>query len=39
MRLIYGFIAKAGFPESEIPSLLVLLIRGIRQNKNAEELF
>lgn len=39
MRMINGFIAKAGFPESDIPNLLYLLIRGIRQNKNVDELF
>ena len=39
MRLVNGFIVNAGFPESDIPNLLLLLIRGIRQNKNVDELF
>jgi uncharacterized tellurite resistance protein B-like protein len=39
MQLVNGFIAKAGFSEKDIPNLLLLLIRGIRQNKNAVELF
>ena len=39
MRLVNGFIQKAGFPESDISNLLILLIQGIRQKKNVEELF
>ena len=39
MRMVNGFIVKAGFPESDIPNLLILLIKGIRQNKNVDELF
>lgn len=39
MQLVNGFIKKAGFPESDIPDLLLLLIQGIRQKKNVDELF
>jgi len=39
MRLASGFAVKSGFNENEIPGLLVLLINGIRQGKDEEELF
>jgi hypothetical protein len=39
MRLVRGFIVKSGFKEREIPYLLILLIGGIGQGKNEEELF
>ena len=39
MRLASGFAAKSGFNESEIPSLLVLIIRGIKEGKDEEDLF
>jgi hypothetical protein len=39
MRLATNFALKSGFTEKENPRLLVLLIGGIRQGKNEEELF
>jgi uncharacterized tellurite resistance protein B-like protein len=39
MRLANIFAAKSGFKDSEIPNLLVLLLRGIREGKDEEELF
>lgn len=39
MRLASGFAIKSGFNESEIPNLLVLLIRGIKEGKDEEDLF
>lgn len=39
MRLATGFAIKSGFNEDEIPNLLVLLIHGIRDGKDEEELF
>jgi hypothetical protein len=39
MRLANGFAIKSGFMESEIHSLLVLLIRGIKEGKDEEDLF
>jgi hypothetical protein len=39
MRLANDLAAKSGFQESEIPSLLVLLIRGIKEGKDEEDLF
>ena len=39
MQIVNGFIVKACFPENDIPNLLLLLIKGIRQNKNVDELF
>lgn len=39
MRLANGFAIKSGFNESEIPNLLVLLIHGIREGKDEDELF
>ena len=39
MRLASSFAANSGFKESEIPNLLVLLIRGIKQGKDVEDLF
>jgi uncharacterized tellurite resistance protein B-like protein len=39
MRLASGFAAKCGFNEKEIPTMLVLLLNGIRQGKNKAELF
>jgi uncharacterized tellurite resistance protein B-like protein len=39
MRLASSFARSSGFSENEIPKLLVLLISGIKQGKNDEELF
>jgi hypothetical protein len=39
MCLASGFAIKSGFIEREIPGLLVLLINGIKEDKNEEELF
>jgi DnaJ-domain-containing protein 1 len=39
MRLASGFAIKSGFIENEIPRLLVLLISGIKEGKDEEELF
>jgi hypothetical protein len=39
IRLAGSFAAKSSFRENEIPGLLVLLISGIREGKNEEELF
>ena len=39
MRLASAFAVKSNFNENEIPSLLVLLIHGIRDGKDEEELF
>ena len=38
MRLASGFAIKSGFIEKEIPGLLILLINGIKEGKNEEEL-
>ena len=39
MYLASGFAAKCGFNEKEIPTMMVLLLNGIRQGKNKAELF
>lgn len=39
MRLANGFAANSGFKESEIPNLMLLLINGIKQGIDHEELF
>jgi hypothetical protein len=39
MSLASGFAVKSGFTESEIPKLLALLISGIRNGKDEENLF
>jgi len=39
MRLANSFATEAGFSENEIPKLLVLLISGIKEGKDEEELF
>lgn len=39
MRLASVFATKSGFQENEIPNLLLLLISGIKQDKDEEELF
>jgi hypothetical protein len=39
MRLANSFAVKSGFNENEIPGLLVLLLAGIKQGKDEEELF
>lgn len=39
MYLASSFAAKSGFNEKEIPTMLVLLLNGIRQGKNKDELF
>lgn len=39
MYLASSFAAKSGFNEKHIPNILVLLLNGIRQGKNTDELF
>jgi hypothetical protein len=39
MRLAQGFAVKSGFNEAEIPKLLNLIIHGIKEGKDEEELF
>jgi uncharacterized tellurite resistance protein B-like protein len=39
MHLANVYATKVGFTENEIPKLLVLLISGIREGKDEEELF
>ena len=39
MRLATSFAIKSGFNENEIPKLLLLLINGIKQGIDEEELF
>lgn len=39
MRLATGFALKSGFDEKEIPHLLVMLIDGIKEGKDEEDLF
>jgi hypothetical protein len=39
MRLANAFALKSGFTESELPKLLVLLISGIKNGKDEEDLF
>jgi uncharacterized tellurite resistance protein B-like protein len=39
MRLASSFAIKSGFREQEIPKLLLLLIDGVKQGKEARELF
>jgi uncharacterized tellurite resistance protein B-like protein len=39
MRLASGFAVRSGFKESEIPSLLVLIMRGIKEGKDEDDLF
>jgi hypothetical protein len=39
MRLANGFAVKSGFKESEIPALLVMIMRGIKNGKDEEDLF
>ena len=39
MRLAGNFAANSGFAENEIPNLLVLLLSGIRQGRDEEDLF
>lgn len=39
MHLASSFAAKSGFNEKEIPTMLVLILNGIRQGKNKDELF
>ena len=39
MRLANSFAANSGFKESEIPNLLILLINGIKQGSDHEDLF
>ena len=39
MRLTTNFAIKSGFPENEIPKLLLLLINGVRQDKDEDFLF
>ena len=39
MRLLTSFAIKSGFPENEIPKLLLLLISGLKQGNDEEFLF
>jgi hypothetical protein len=39
MKLVTGYIEKTGFMESEIPRLILLLLKGIKDNRSVEELF
>ena len=39
MKLAEGFAMRSGFSEEEIPNLLALLLRGIKEGKDEEELF
>jgi hypothetical protein len=39
MRLASAFAVKSGFNENEIPNLLSLLIHGIKEGKDEEDLF
>ena len=39
MKLAEGFAMRSGFSEEEIPNLLALLIRGIKEGNDEEELF
>ena len=39
MRLATGFALKLGFSESEIPTLLSILIAGVRNKEDEEDLF
>jgi len=39
MRLASGFAEKSGFKESEIPALLTMIMRGIKDGKDEEDLF
>jgi uncharacterized tellurite resistance protein B-like protein len=39
MSLAKGFAVKSGFKESEIPALLVMIMCGIREGKDDEDLF
>ena len=39
MRLASNFALKSGFGENEIAGMLVLLISGIKEGKNEEDLF
>jgi len=39
MRLANNFAMKSGFPDDEIPKLLVLLISGIKEGKDEDDLF
>jgi hypothetical protein len=38
MKLVNWYMAKAGFKESEIPRLILLLLKGIKEHKGREEL-
>jgi hypothetical protein len=39
MKMVNGYMEKTGFKESEIPGLLLLLLKGIKENRSREELF
>ncbi|MEI6172412.1 MAG: hypothetical protein WCR01_01570 [Bacteroidota bacterium] len=39
MRLVTSFALKSGFPENEIPKLMLLLITGIKQGHDEDDLF
>jgi hypothetical protein len=39
MKLVSGYIEKTGFRESELPRLILLLLKGIKDSRSVEELF
>jgi uncharacterized tellurite resistance protein B-like protein len=39
MRVLKGFALRSGFSEEEIPGLMNLIVDGIRNSKNEEDLF
>ncbi len=39
MKLVNGYLAKTGFKEIEIPRLILLLLKGMKENKSREDLF
>lgn len=39
MKMVNAYMEKTGFKEIEIPGLLLLLLKGIRENTSRDELF
>jgi hypothetical protein len=39
MKLVSGYIEKTGFRENELPRMILLLLKGIKDNRSMEELF
>jgi hypothetical protein len=39
IKIAEGFALRSGFSEQEIPNLIALLLRGIKEGKDEEELF